>query len=170
MNKFLNMMLTEKKTRLLVGAGIILILVASCDPYKKYDKQQAEEIQAFIDSHPEYDFQMKKSGLYYFDIEVGTGPAAVTHDTAYIKYTATYLSGDTLYTNVGTNDTLSFPINEGYTLLGVDESITYMKEGGKAALIVPSELGYGNSGYYFPAWTPIFFEINLVKIVPSTGK
>jgi FKBP-type peptidyl-prolyl cis-trans isomerase len=164
------MMLTEKKTRLLVGAGIILILFASCDPYKKYDKQQAEEIQAFIDSHPEYDFQLKASGLYYYDVEVGTGPAAATHDTAYVKYTAKYLSGNTFETNVGTNDTLVFPINEGWKIQGLDEGITYMKEGGKAVLIVPSELGMGNTGYYFPAWTPVFFEVNLVKIAPSASK
>jgi FKBP-type peptidyl-prolyl cis-trans isomerase len=164
------MMLTEKKTILLVGAGIILILFASCDPYKKYDKQQAEEIQAFIDSHPEYDFQLKASGLYYYDVEVGTGPAAATHDTAYVKYTAKYLSGNTFETNVGTNDTLVFPINEGWKIQGLDEGITYMKEGGKAVLIVPSELGMGNTGYYFPAWTPVFFEVNLVKIAPSASK
>lgn len=164
------MMLIDKKTRFLAVAGIILILVASCNPYKKYEKEQIAEIQAFIDSHPEYDFHLKTSGLYYYDVEVGTGPAAVTHDTAYVKFTAKYLSGSTFDTNVGTNDTLVLPINEGYTILGFDEGITYMKEGGKAVLIVPSNLGFGDTGYYFPAWTPLFFEVNLVKIVPSAGK
>ena len=163
-------MMKKSKTGLLAAAGIILILVVSCDPYKKYEKEQKAEIQTFISGHPEYNFQLKPSGLYYFDVTVGTGPAAVTHDTAYVKYTAKYLNGNTFDTNVGTNDTLRFPINEGIWIVGFDEGITYMKEGGKAVMVIPSDIGYGNTGYYFPAWTPLFFEIDLVKIVPSSGK
>ena len=108
--------------------------------------------------------------MYYCDVTVGTGPAAVTHDTAYVKYTAKYLNGTTFDTNVGKNDTLIFPINEGIWIVGFDEGITYMKEGGKAVMVIPSDIGYGNTGYYFPAWTPLFFEIDLVKIVPASGK
>jgi FKBP-type peptidyl-prolyl cis-trans isomerase len=163
-------MMKKSKTELFAVAGIILILVVSCDPYKKYEKEQKAEIQTFISSHPEYNFQLKNSGLYYFDVAVGTGPAAVTHDTAYVKYTAKYLNGTTFDTNVGKNDTLIFPINEGIWILGFDEGITYMKEGGKAVMVIPSDIGYGNTGYYFPAWTPLFFEIDLVKIAPSSGK
>jgi FKBP-type peptidyl-prolyl cis-trans isomerase FkpA len=164
------MKLIEKKSGILAAAGIILILVVSCNPYKKYEKEQTETIQAYINSHPEYNFQLKPSGLYYSDVTVGTGLAPATHDTAFVKYTAKFLTDKTFDTNVGTNDTLILPVNEGWVIQGFDEGITYMKVGGKAVLIVPSDLAYGNTGYSFPAWTPILFELDLVKVDPSSGK
>jgi FKBP-type peptidyl-prolyl cis-trans isomerase FkpA len=161
---------TGKRTRILAVAGIIVILVASCNPYKKYEKEQADKITEYINSHPEYNFQLKSSGLYYCDVTVGTGLAAAIHDTAFVKYTAKFLTDKTFDTNVGTNDTLILPVNEGWVIQGFDEGITYMKVGGKAVLIVPSDLAYGNTGYSFPAWTPILFELDLVKLTPHSGK
>ena len=112
---------------------------------------------------------LKSSGIYYADITVGTGIKPVAHDTAYIFYNAMYLSEVVFGTNIGTKDTLIAPINEGFLIAGFDEAITYMNEGGKAMAVVPSYLGYGNNSYYFPAYTPIVFEINLVRVKRGPG-
>jgi FKBP-type peptidyl-prolyl cis-trans isomerase FkpA len=53
---------------------------------------------------------------------------------------------------------------------GVEEGLTYMKEGGTAKLLIPSSLGYGNSGYNFPAWTPLLFELKITRLVPAEKK
>jgi len=45
-----------------------------------------------------------------------------------------------------------------------------MKVGGKAILLMPSDLAFGNYSYAFPAWTPVVFEVRLLKVVPSAGK
>jgi FKBP-type peptidyl-prolyl cis-trans isomerase len=45
-----------------------------------------------------------------------------------------------------------------------------MKEGGKSLVLLNSNLGYGNSGYYFPAFTPVLFELRLLTVVPGPGK
>jgi FKBP-type peptidyl-prolyl cis-trans isomerase FkpA len=168
----INLIIMIKKTekiRLLLVAALVMVLVTSCDSSKKLEKEQKEQIQNYLSSHPDLDFVLKESGLYYCDVVVGTGIAAATHDTAYVIYTAKYLNDVTLGSNVG-GDTLIFPIGEGALISGFDEGITYMKEGGEAILLFPSELGYGNSGYYFSAWTPLVFEVYLPKIEPSTAK
>jgi FKBP-type peptidyl-prolyl cis-trans isomerase len=136
---------------------------------KKYEKEEEEEIQRYLLSNPDLSFKLKSSGLYYCDVVVGTGIHPETGDTAYMMFTAIYLSGDTLGTNVGTTDTLINPVNEGYRILGFDEAITYMNQGGKSKFIVPSYLGYGNSGLYFPAYTPIVFEVDLVRVKLRPG-
>jgi FKBP-type peptidyl-prolyl cis-trans isomerase len=155
----------SKKTILTLLAGLLIIFVTSCMSTKKFEKEEESLIQDYLAKNPDLDFELKPSGLYYLDILTGTGPAAETHDTAYIFYAAKYLNGNTFDTNVGTTDTLITPVNEGYLIAGFDEGISYMKEGGKSQLIVPSYLGYGQSGYRFPAYTPVLFEVDLVKVV-----
>jgi len=147
---------------------LIMMVAVSCDLSKKYEKEEKQQIQQYLDNHPDLTFVLKPSGLYYLDVVVGTGPLAVTHDTAYVLYTGKYLDGTVFGTNIGV-DTLIYPVNEGNLLPGFEEGVTYMHEGGKATLLIPSYLGYGNSGYNFPAYTPSLFDIELVKLIPGPG-
>ena len=158
------MILISKKTKLTLLAGLLIIFVTSCLSTKKYEKEEESFIQDYLAKNPDQNWVVKPSGLYYLEILTGTGPAAEAHDTAYIFYTAKYLNGNTFDTNVGTTDTLITPVSEGYLIDGFDEGVSYMNEGGKSQLIVPSYLGYGQSGWFFPAYTPILFEVYVVKI------
>jgi FKBP-type peptidyl-prolyl cis-trans isomerase FkpA len=46
-----------------------------------------------------------------------------------------------------------------------------MKEGGVSRLLIPSSLAYGSLGYgSIPGYTPILFEIHLVKVIPGSKK
>jgi FKBP-type peptidyl-prolyl cis-trans isomerase len=110
---------------------------------------------------------LKPSGLYYCDSVVGTGLRATTHDEAYVKYTGKFLDETVFDTNVGKVDTLFFPVNEGWLIPGLDEGITYMNAGGKAILLLPSNLAYGIAGYYpvIPGNTSVIYEVYLVRLV-----
>ena len=61
---------------------------------------------------------------------------------------------------------------EGALIYGFDEGITFMKAGGKATLLVPSNLAYGASGngYGIPGYTPLLFDVELVRVKPGPGK
>lgn len=50
---------------------------------------------------------------------------------------------------------------------GWDEAITLMKVGGKATLIIPSKIAYGDRkrSEDIPPYTPLHFEVELVEIV-----
>jgi len=123
-------------------------------------------IHNYIISNPNLSFQLKPSGLYYSDLIVGSGPAPVAHHAAYVIYTGKFLNGVVFDTNVGDPDTLTFPVGEGWLIPGMDEGITYMREGGKALLLIPSKLAYGTAGLYpdIPGDIPLLFEVNLVKV------
>ncbi len=154
-----------KNIKLILLAVLLIVSVTSCLSTKRFEKEEESLIQDYLAENPDLDFELKPSGLYYLEILAGTGPAIETHDTAFIFYTAKYLNERVYSTNVGTTDTLIAPIREGYLHEGVDEGVSYMNEGGKAMFIVPSYLGYGQSGYIFPAYTPLLYEVHLVKIV-----
>lgn len=155
----------------LLLAAVLFISLSSCDPGKKYEKDERAQIQDYLSKNSNLNFDLKTSGLYYLDEQVGTGRTPVAHDTAYIMYTAKFLSGNIIDTNVGTSDTLIFPVAENYLIQGFDEAIPYMKEGGKALLLIPSSLAYGPSGWLsIPGYTPLLFEVYLTRITKGPVK
>lgn len=154
---------------------LVLISFLSCNPTKKWKEMEEEEkkaIQNYLADHDTLDFELKTSGLYYLDVVVGTGPQAELHDTAYMFYTMSYLSGTVFESNKETDDTLIFPVNEGWlSVAGFDEAVTYMREGGKSKFLVPSSLAFGPSGTYFvSSYTPFLFDAELVKLTKYTGR
>ncbi len=155
----------------LLIAVVLAVLLTSCDPGKKYDKEEKSQIQDYLSKNSNLAFDLKPSGLYYLDEQVGTGRTPVAHDTAYVMYTGKFLNGNTFDTNVGHTDTLIFPVAESWMILGIDEAITYMKEGGKALVLIPSSLAYGPTGWYsIGGYTPLLFELNLTRIVKGPVK
>jgi FKBP-type peptidyl-prolyl cis-trans isomerase len=161
-------MITMKylRTTLLI-AGTILLALVSCDLSTKVENNEAEKIGEFLSVNDTITFTHTTSGLYYTDLVAGTGPQAATHDSAFIKHTILYLSGAVVYSNLETDDTLKVTVNEGFLLAGFDEGLTYMHEGGRTLLLLPSSLAYGQYGYMgIPGYTPLLIDVHLVKLKP----
>jgi FKBP-type peptidyl-prolyl cis-trans isomerase FkpA len=164
----------ERKTiSLATIAVLILATFSSCMPsVDDLEMQESAKIQQYLNDNPTLHFEHKESGLYYLEVKTGTGLPATTHDTGYVFCTFKTLGGNELDSNVGTTDTLIFPINEDVLIEGFDEGVTYMKAGGNSILLVPSKLGYGPTGdYYFVAgYTPLIIDVTLVRVKPGSGK
>jgi FKBP-type peptidyl-prolyl cis-trans isomerases 1 len=158
-----------KRIGLLVIAGIVIVSISSCNQSKKYEKEEQEKIQTYLSSHDTLNFEKKTSGLYYLDDSVGTGSQVAVHDSVFIMFNGYYLSGTKFATNYGTKDTLERRAGEGDFIAGVDEAITYMRAGGKSKVLVPSFLGYGTSGYVMPAYTPLLYDIWLVRLSSNSN-
>ncbi len=137
----------------------------SCDPSKKYQKEEEESIQNFIATSGTQNFVLQPSGLYYNEILTGTGLMAVRGDSAYVRYSGKFLDGSTFDSNINKPKPYGFVV--GQNIVGFDEGITLMKAGGKAVLLIPSKLGYGAAGTFgISGYTPLMFEIELIKVVP----
>jgi FKBP-type peptidyl-prolyl cis-trans isomerase len=156
---------------LLLLAVTLVLSLGSCDPAKKYEKREKAEIQNFISSNGDLNFELQPSGLYYCEVLTGTGRTPIIHDSAYVFLKVKFLDETVYYTNEG-KDTLVFPVAEGGLIYGLDEGLTLMKEGGKASLLVPSSLAYGTSGngYGIPGYTPLLYEVQLVRVKPAPTK
>jgi FKBP-type peptidyl-prolyl cis-trans isomerase FkpA len=152
--------------------AISIISFISCNPSKKYEKEEQDQIDNYLSNNPTLSFVQKESGLYLCSVQEGTGISPVIHDTVYVKYTGSLLSGQVFDTNVGTADSLIFPCLEGWMIEGFDEGVSYLKQGGKAIILCPSWLAYGVSGRYgfVSGYTPLLFEIELVRVKKGKSK
>lgn len=164
-------MIKKHHQSILVFLAIIVSLsLFSCDPARKYEKAEAEAIANYLNSNPADSFKLEPSGLYYMDVVIGTGSKPAKGDTAHVVYTGKFLNGNVFDTNAGGAD-LIFPVGEGLLIPGFDEGITYMREGGKATLLIPSKLAYGTQGYYtIPGYTALLYDVQLVKVIPGPTK
>jgi FKBP-type peptidyl-prolyl cis-trans isomerase FkpA len=159
----------NRKFTLLGFVLLTLIIAVSCDPARKYEKQEAELIQEFMNQNgPE--IQPTASGLYYIETLPGTGALPVTGDSVIVNYKGSFVTGVVFDSNLDT-EPLTFALGTGAVIDGFDEGISYMKKGGKATLLVPSKLAYGSFGTWgIPGYTPVVFEIELLNIKRVAGK
>lgn len=135
-----------------------VVFFGSCEKETPLEKEDAE-IKAYIDENgiitePTY------SGLYYIETLKGTGASADGGDLVKVKYSGTFLDGEEFDSGV-----YEFILGAGRVIRGWDEGISYMNEGGKATLIIPSSLAYGSYGSGdIPAYAPLLFEVELMDI------
>lgn len=143
-----------------------LMFLTSCDLTKKYEQKEKESIMNYLNNHPELTFTLRESGLYYMDVIIGDGEKPLAGDTVFVHYEGFYLDNYKFTSNMD-DDPYVFPAGKGYAIPGFDEGILLIKEGGSAKMLIPSYLGYGNSGYMIPAYTPLLFNVRLDSIVPG---
>jgi FKBP-type peptidyl-prolyl cis-trans isomerase len=157
---------------------VIFTILVSCDPARKYEKEEKAQIDEYLATVYPGNFELKKSGLYYLETLAGTGISPVIGDSAFINYKGTFLNGNVFDPGPGTGKVYGLLV--GNSITGFDEGLMLSKEGGKATLLIPSKLGYGGTGsdYYYdpsygyyqtiPGYTPLLFDIELVRVVPKS--
>lgn len=104
------------------------------------------------------------SGLVYRDILAGIGASPKASDTVKVHYRGTLTNGTVFDSSYERNEPVAFP------LAGVipcwTEGVQRMRVGGKAQLVCPSSLAYGDGGSPdIPGGATLIFEIELLEIV-----
>ena len=100
------------------------------------------------------------SGLIYRELRAGTGTSPIATDTVKVNYKGTLVDGK----KFDSSDGVKFPLN------GVipcwTEGVQKMKVGGKAELVCPASIAYGERGQPpdIPGGATLIFEIELLGI------
>ncbi len=106
------------------------------------------------------------SGLEYIEVQAGTGTQAAAGKTVSVHYTGKFQDGKVFDSSVSRGEPITFKLGVGQVIKGWDEGIALMKVGGKAQLIIPSSLGYGErgAGGVIPPNATLVFDVELVDV------
>lgn len=106
------------------------------------------------------------SGLEYIEVEAGTGTQAKAGSTVSVHYTGKFQDGNVFDSSISRGDPLVFELGAGRVIKGWDEGIVLMKVGGKAQLIIPPDLAYGErgAGGVIPPNATLVFDVELVDV------
>lgn len=175
----------------LVGTRIKLIIgiegIFTTEEFTAYteelEKVQVEKevgiIEAYL-SENNLNAEITDEGLYYVITQAGNGMKPAVGQTVLVNYTGFLLDGtvfDTsveetakeanIYTPGRPYDPIDFALGTGRVIKGWDIGIGLLSAGGKATLIIPSRLAYGNSpsGALIKANSTLAFTVELVEIV-----
>ncbi len=108
------------------------------------------------------------SGIYYIEKVKGKGALASSGKKVKVHYTGKLLNGKVFDSSLERKPStpFEFTIGKGEVIPGWDEGISMMSAGGKATLIIPSKMGYGErgAGADIPAYSPLVFDVELISI------
>lgn len=130
--------------------------------------KQREEIRVLIEYIKEnkIDVAPLQSGLYFINEVKGKGALPDTGDMCSVKLTVTLLDGLVLYSNVN-SDALNIEFGKQFDTKGFMLGLGLIRKGGKAKLIVPSQIGVGSFGNQgIDGFTTLVYEVELLNIKP----
>ena len=104
------------------------------------------------------------SGLIYFETQAGTGAQPTAADTVKVHYKGTLIGGQEFDSSYKRGQPAEFPLNG--VIKCWTEGVAMMKVGGKAKLICPSDIAYGErgAGGSIPPNSVLTFEVELIGI------
>ncbi|HEY3475225.1 MAG TPA: FKBP-type peptidyl-prolyl cis-trans isomerase, partial [Anaerolineales bacterium] len=116
--------------------------------------------------HQMEDTMKTASGLEYIEVEEGTGVQAEAGKMVSVHYTGKFQDGRVFDSSVSRGEPITFPLSAGRVIKGWDEGIALMKVGGKAQLIIPPHLAYGErgAGGVIPPNATLVFDVELVSV------
>jgi len=111
--------------------------------------------------------QVQDSGLIYFEVEGGSGASPAPSDTVKVHYTGTLANGAVFDSSVARGEPQEFPLNR--VIACWSEGVGLMKVGGKAKLVCPPGIAYGDRGAppSIPGGAVLTFDVELLEIKAS---
>jgi FKBP-type peptidyl-prolyl cis-trans isomerase FkpA len=106
----------------------------------------------------------KPSGLLYFPLKEGSGASPTATDKVKVNYRGTLVNGTEFDSSYKAGKPVEFALNQ--VIKCWTEGVQLMKVGGKAKLVCPSELAYGERGSRgIPPNAPLVFEVELLEVI-----
>jgi FKBP-type peptidyl-prolyl cis-trans isomerase FkpA len=131
---------------------------------KVAEKEKAKAKEFLAKAEKEKGAQKQPSGLIYFETKAGTGAQPGPTDTVKVHYKGTLTNGEEFDSSYKRGTPAEFPLNG--VIKCWTEGVAKMKVGGKAKLVCPSDIAYGDRGAppKIPGGAVLVFEIELLGI------
>lgn len=127
--------------------------------------RRASQSKDFLDKAAKEKGAVKtESGLIYTSIKEGSGASPKTADTVKVHYRGTLIDGREFDSSYARNSPAEFPL--GGVIKCWTEGVAKMKVGGKAKLVCPAAIAYGDrgAGNMIPPGATLVFEVELLEV------
>lgn len=105
-------------------------------------------------------------GMEIFINEAGNGPVVEVGRTLEVNYYGILPDGTLFDNSFKRGEPLLFPVGRGRVIAGWDQGFQALREGDKATLFIPSQMGYGERGSppVIPPNSNLVFYVEVVKV------
>ncbi len=152
-----------KKLTLLLLIFPVALILFSCKTYNEDDKTEFDEkISKYIEKNKIEGMQRSDSGLYYKIIEPGSDRKILYEDEVHFKYKGKLTNG-TVFDDQ-TKEGQTFKLRD--LIAAWKEIMLELGEGGKAYIITPPQLGYGDHELNkIPQNSILIYDIEIVEVI-----
>ena len=136
----------------------------------KTSEKQKELSKAFLEkAATEKGAQKTASGMIYTEIKAGTGAQPKASNVVKVHYVGTLIDGKEFDSSVKRGQPVDFPL--GQVIPCWTEGVGMMKVGGKAKLVCPSNIAYGDQGRppIIPGGATLIFEVELLDVKAASA-
>jgi FKBP-type peptidyl-prolyl cis-trans isomerase FkpA len=140
------------------------------DRAKSAADAEKKDAQGFLDKMAkEKGAQKTESGLIFFEVAPGSGANPKATDTVKVHYHGTLRDGTVFDSSKDRGTPATFPLNR--VIPCWTEAVQKMKVGGKAKIVCPSSIAYGDRGAppKIKPGAPLVFEVELLSIEQPTA-
>ncbi len=112
------------------------------------------------------ELETNESGLQYFIHEEGNGTKPDAGDMVSVHYSGYLENGNLFDSSTLRDQPFVFQVGQGQVIPGWDEGLLDMSIGEKRTLVIPPELGYGETGAgaVIPPNSTLIFDVELIEI------
>ena len=133
------------------------------------DREMIEQVDLInYLSANEIDKKNYYDGIYYVETKRGVGSFPKSGNTIILQYKAYFYDGTLFDDTYKMNEPFTFTMGDpGQVIRGLDMGLRLMQQGGKAKIIIPSQLGFGDKGSstgIVPPFTSLIYEVELIEI------
>lgn len=108
--------------------------------------------------------EVSESGLQYRRLSEGKGKKPGPTSMVTVHYTGALINGKVFDSSVGRGQPATFGLDQ--VIPGWTEGLQKMREGEKAEIVIPQDLGYGarGAGGAIPPYQTLVFQVELIKV------
>lgn len=148
---------------------VACLIVSACADRGAEDL--SEDSFADVQFNPSLDIDLPRmsrspTGLYFEDLEQGSGELAEAGRDVVVHYTGWLPSGQEFDSSHDRGEPYVFLLGTGDVIQGWHEGVAGMKVGGRRKLVIPPELAYGEAGRpgAIPPNATLVFDVELLDV------
>ncbi len=129
---------------------------------------EQEKIKNYL-AENKLDVQPTADGIYILSVEHGNGPKVENGKTIKVNYTGRYLDGQIFDSSDTTqapqaHDPIEYVVGQQSMIPGWEKAMAEMEEGGKARVLIPSNMAYGKNSMMIPPYSTLLFDFEVLSV------